>query len=75
MHILLSHLSGSTTYLFTHEAPGQQAVNLEERVLTHRAVIAPPGERGQIFQEVSLRPGGRNRSAGARPTDALASSL
>lgn len=48
-----------------NEAPGQQAVHFEERVLTRGAVIAPPSEGGQISQEVNRRPVGR--STGLRP--------
>lgn len=59
--MLMSHFSVSTTYPFIHEALGQQVENLEEQVITNKAVIAPPSEGGQISQEVSFHPAAGDR--------------
>lgn len=53
------------------EAPGQQALHFEKGVLTNRAVIAPPGEGGQVSQEASRSPVGRNRRLGPGPPSSL----
>lgn len=53
------------------EAPGQQALHFEKQVLTNRAVIAPPGEGGQVSQEASSSPVGRNRGLGSGPSSSL----
>lgn len=59
--ILMNYFSGSTTYPFIHEVLGQQAENLQEQVITSKAVIAPPSEGGQISQEVSFHPAAGDR--------------
>lgn len=48
------------THPFMQEAL-EQALNVGDQVLANKAVIAPPSEGGQAPQEVTLRPGGRNR--------------